>query len=139
MNTHTLRAGIDIGSARHRVAVGLPDGKLIDELDIDHHAAGFKLFFARMSCMKHVTRCSSWSPWKATTAGHGYSTARFAATAGRSTTSTISNSPVRAATSQAFGLLKPHAPYRHRPHQHRRHRRHLNQCAPLSQSWHGEI
>ena len=48
MNTHTLRVGIDIGSARHRVAVGLPDGKLIDELDIDHHAAGFKLFFARI-------------------------------------------------------------------------------------------
>lgn len=46
MNTHTLRAGIDIGSARHRVAVGLTDGKLIDEFDIDHHAAGFQLFFA---------------------------------------------------------------------------------------------
>ena len=49
MNTHTLRAGIDIGSARHRVAVGLPDGKLIDEFDIDHHAAGFQLFFARIA------------------------------------------------------------------------------------------
>ena len=41
--------GIDIGSARHRVAVGLPDGKLIDEFDIDHHAAGFQLFFARIA------------------------------------------------------------------------------------------
>jgi len=32
--------------------------------------------------MKHVTRCPSWSPWKATTAGHGHSTARFADTVG---------------------------------------------------------
>ena len=49
MNTHTLRDGIDIGGARHRVAVGLPDGKLIDESDIDHHAARFQLFFARIA------------------------------------------------------------------------------------------
>ena len=41
--------GIDIGSERHRIAVGLPDGKLIDEFDIDHHAAGFQLFFARIA------------------------------------------------------------------------------------------
>lgn len=26
MNSNTLRIGIDVGSARHRVAVGLPDG-----------------------------------------------------------------------------------------------------------------
>ncbi len=32
---HTIRVGIDVGSKRHRVAVGLPDGKLIDEFDID--------------------------------------------------------------------------------------------------------
>ena len=38
MNLLTLRVGIDVGSTRHRVAVGLPDGKLIDEFDVDHHA-----------------------------------------------------------------------------------------------------
>jgi len=37
MNPQTIRIGIDVGSARHRVAVGLPDGKLIDEFDLDHH------------------------------------------------------------------------------------------------------
>ena len=52
MNTHSLRVGIDIGSARHRVAVGLPDGKLIDEFDVDHHAAGFSLFFQRISALE---------------------------------------------------------------------------------------
>ncbi len=41
MNLQTLRIGIDVGSASHRVAVGLPDGKLIDEFDIEHHVQGF--------------------------------------------------------------------------------------------------
>lgn len=49
MNTHALRVGIDIGSAIHRVAVGLPDGKLIDEFDVDHNAAGFSQFFKRIT------------------------------------------------------------------------------------------
>ncbi len=48
MNYQTLRVGIDVGSARHRVAVELPDGKLIDEFDIDHHAEGFGEFFRRV-------------------------------------------------------------------------------------------
>ena len=49
MNPQTIRIGIDVGSARHRVAVGLPDGKLIDEFDIDHHAQGFSQFFKRIA------------------------------------------------------------------------------------------
>lgn len=49
MNTHTIRVGIDIGSASHRVAVGLPDGRLIDEFDVDHNAAGFSQFFKRIT------------------------------------------------------------------------------------------
>lgn len=48
MNPQTLRVGIDVGSARHRVAVGLPDGKLIDEFDVEHHADGFSQFFQRI-------------------------------------------------------------------------------------------
>ncbi len=52
MNLHTLRVGIDVGSARHRVAVGLPDGKLIDEFDIDHHADGFSQFFCRIRLLE---------------------------------------------------------------------------------------
>lgn len=49
MNPQTIRVGIDVGSERHRVAVGLPDGKLVDEFDIDHHTAGFSQFFQRIS------------------------------------------------------------------------------------------
>lgn len=52
MNLHTLRVGIDVGSKRHRVAVGLPDGKLIDEFDVDHHQIGFGHFFARIDALK---------------------------------------------------------------------------------------
>jgi transposase len=52
MNLHTLRVGIDVGSARHRVAVGLPDGQLIDEFDVDHHADGFSQFFSRIGLLE---------------------------------------------------------------------------------------
>lgn len=52
MNLHTLRVGIDVGSARHRVAVGLPDARLIDEFDVDHHADGFSQFFRRIGLLE---------------------------------------------------------------------------------------
>lgn len=45
MNPFSIRVAIDVGSTRHRVAVGLPDGKLLDEFDIDHNARGFDEFF----------------------------------------------------------------------------------------------
>ena len=48
MNLQTIRVAIDVGSACHRVAVGLPDGKLIDEFDVEHHASGFSQFFERI-------------------------------------------------------------------------------------------
>lgn len=53
MNPQTIRIGIDVGSARHRVAVGLPDGKLIDEFDLDHHAEGFSQFFKRIAALEN--------------------------------------------------------------------------------------
>jgi transposase len=52
MNMHTLRVGIDVGSQRHRVAVGLPNGKLIDEFDIDCHQIGFQQFFRRIDALE---------------------------------------------------------------------------------------
>jgi transposase len=52
MNPNTLRIGIDVGSTRHRVAVGLPDGRLIDEFDVDHHSAGFQQFFDRIAALE---------------------------------------------------------------------------------------
>jgi transposase len=52
MNMHTLRVGIDVGSQRHRVAVGLPNGKLIDEFDVDCHQIGFQQFFRRIDALE---------------------------------------------------------------------------------------
>ena len=42
-----LRVGIDVGSRCHSVAIGLSDGRLLEEFEIDHTAAGFKDFFKR--------------------------------------------------------------------------------------------
>ena len=36
----------------HRVAVGLPDGKLIDEFDVAHTHAGFNAFFERIGALQ---------------------------------------------------------------------------------------
>jgi len=44
----TLLVGIDVGCRRHRVAVGMPDGTLIDQFDLDHQPASFDKFFIRV-------------------------------------------------------------------------------------------
>ncbi len=43
-----LLVGIDVGCRRHRVAVGMPDGTLIDQFDLDHKPASFDEFFLRI-------------------------------------------------------------------------------------------
>lgn len=43
-----LRVAIDVGNQSHQVAVGNPDGELIDEFRIDHRAEGLAQFFARI-------------------------------------------------------------------------------------------
>ena len=43
-----LRVGVDVGSQSHHVAVGLSDGRLLDEFEIPHTAAGFREFFSRI-------------------------------------------------------------------------------------------
>ena len=43
-----IRVAIDVGCERHRVAVGLSDGKMLEEFDIGHHADGFQEFFSRV-------------------------------------------------------------------------------------------
>jgi len=44
-----LLVGIDVGCRRHRVAVGMSDGTLIDQFDLDHQPASFDEFFLRVS------------------------------------------------------------------------------------------
>jgi transposase len=47
-NTNALRVAVDVGSVRHRVAVGLGNGKLLDEFDIAHDGPGLADFFVRV-------------------------------------------------------------------------------------------
>ena len=51
-----LRVGIDVGSRCHNVAIGLSDGRLLEEFDITHTAAGFEDFFKRVeaSAKRHA-------------------------------------------------------------------------------------
>lgn len=44
-----LRVAVDVGSTRHRVAVGMDDGRLLDEFDIEHDGPGLAEFFARIA------------------------------------------------------------------------------------------
>lgn len=46
--TDQLRVAIDVGCAQHRVAVGLTDGRILDEFDVVHNAEGFRNFFERI-------------------------------------------------------------------------------------------
>ncbi len=43
-----LRVGVDVGSRCHTVAIGLTDGRLLEEFEIPHTADGFREFFTRV-------------------------------------------------------------------------------------------
>ena len=62
----SIRVAIDVGSTCHRVAVGLPDGKLLDEFDISHNASGFKEFF------QHIERLEKRHQLQVAVAMEGY-------------------------------------------------------------------
>lgn len=52
MYPHSIRVAVDVGGTRHRVAIGLPDGKVLDEFDIGHDAGGFREFFRHIECVE---------------------------------------------------------------------------------------
>jgi transposase len=43
-----LRVSVDVGYRRHSVAIGLPDGRVLEEFEIDHRPEGFREFFSRI-------------------------------------------------------------------------------------------
>ena len=47
-NTPQLCVSVDIGCRQHSVAIGLPNGDVLDEFDILHRPEGFKQFFERI-------------------------------------------------------------------------------------------
>ncbi len=54
-----LRVAIDVGSTRHRVAVGSGAGQLLDEFDVEHTGPGFADFFARIGIHKERQAAST--------------------------------------------------------------------------------
>jgi transposase len=43
-----LRVSVDVGSRRHSVAIGLPNGEVLEEFEISHRVEGFQEFFSRI-------------------------------------------------------------------------------------------
>ena len=43
-----LRVSVDVGSRRHSVAIGLPNGQVLEEFEIAHGPEGFQEFFLRI-------------------------------------------------------------------------------------------
>ncbi len=49
-----LQVAVDIGSREHYVAIGLSEGKILDEFSITHTPTGFDDFFRRIELQKHL-------------------------------------------------------------------------------------
>ena len=43
-----LRVSVDVGYRRHSVAIGLPNGEVLEEFEISHRVEGFQEFFSRI-------------------------------------------------------------------------------------------
>jgi len=46
--TSEMLVSLDIGCYKHNVAIGLDDGKLLDEFEVEHTQAGFNKFFTKI-------------------------------------------------------------------------------------------
>ena len=54
MKQHELQVAVDVGARVHRVAVGDGTGRLLEEFDLAHTAAGFAGFFARIERLRET-------------------------------------------------------------------------------------
>ncbi|MDR4516581.1 MAG: IS110 family transposase [Nitrosomonas sp.] len=54
-NAPQICVSVDVGCRQHSVAIGLPNGDVLDEFDILHRPEGFKQFFERIEhhCQQH--------------------------------------------------------------------------------------
>jgi transposase len=52
-----LRVSVDVGSRRHSVAIGLPDGRVLEEFEIMHRPEGFQEFFSRIEKHQKAQGC----------------------------------------------------------------------------------
>ena len=61
-----IRVSIDLGCHHHSVAIGLPEGNIIDEFEIEHNSKGFKEFF------QHVEKWEAKYAWPVSVAMEGF-------------------------------------------------------------------
>ena len=66
MNPLSIRVAIDVGCDRHYVAIGLPDGKILEEFNISHNRGGFNQFFQRIEAIEKR------HPWPVAVAMEGF-------------------------------------------------------------------
>lgn len=52
-----LRVSVDVGYRRHSVAIGLPDGQVLEEFEITHRPEGFQEFFLRIEKHQKAQGC----------------------------------------------------------------------------------
>lgn len=52
MKQHELQVAVDVGARAHRVAVGDDSGRLLEEFDLEHTAAGLAGFFTRIERLR---------------------------------------------------------------------------------------
>ena len=54
----TLLVGVDVGCRKHRVAIGMPDGELLEQFDLAHRPEAFDDFFKRVEKQALQTKLS---------------------------------------------------------------------------------
>jgi transposase len=52
-----LRVSVDVGYRRHSVAMGLSNGEVLEEFEIDHRIEGFQEFFSRIEKQRQKKNC----------------------------------------------------------------------------------
>ena len=52
-----LRVSVDVGSRRHSVAIGLSDGRVLEQFEIAHRPEGFQEFFFRIASHQKAHGC----------------------------------------------------------------------------------
>ena len=70
-----LRVSVDVRSRRHSVAIGLPDGQVLEEFEITHRPEGFEEFFSSIEKHQKENGCGVAVAMEGYNAGHGHSIA----------------------------------------------------------------
>ena len=76
MKQHELQVAVDVGARTHRVAVGDDSGRLLEEFDLEHTAAGLAGFFTRIERLR-TSRSAPVAVAMCASGGSGLNTVRL--------------------------------------------------------------